>query len=90
MHEEEEIKIACSMFKKYESEIKNLTQKINESKKINQKSRYAEGLLKEVEKLLSCPDYDEIKLDCKNCRTISEFRKQTAELVIKTCKLRGI
>jgi len=81
-------RINCSTFQKQESEIKILTDKINKAKGIQVKALYAEELKKEVDVLLSCPDYDGSILDCKNCRFIAHLRKKTANLIIKTKKLR--
>jgi hypothetical protein len=81
-------KINCSTFQKQESEIKILTDKINKAKGIQVKVLYTEELQKEVDVLLSCPDYDGKRLDCKNCRFIANLRKKTANLIIKTKKLR--
>jgi len=85
---EKEKKINCSTFQKQESEIKILTNKINKAKWIQVKVLYTEELQKEVDVLLSCPDYDAKRLDCKNCRFIANLRKKTANLIIKTKKLR--
>jgi hypothetical protein len=85
---EKEKKINCSTFQKQESEIKILTDKINKAKGIQEKALYADELQKEADVLLSCPDHDTKRLDCKNCRFIANLRKKTANLIIKTKKLR--
>jgi len=84
---EEERKISCPAFQKQESIIKDITNKINRAKGVLEKARFAEELQKEVDVLLSCPDYDGNKLDCKNCRFIANLRKKTANLIIETKKL---
>jgi len=75
--------INCPIFLKREWTIKELTRDINEAKAVSDKAERAEELKKQVELLLSCEKYDEKKEDCKNCKTISMLRKQTAELLIK-------
>jgi len=80
-------KIGCSTFQKQESVIKDITDKINGAKGVQEKARFAEELQKEVELLLSCPDYESQSLDCKNCHFIANLRKKTADLIIKAKKL---
>ncbi len=75
--------INCPIFLKREWTIKELTRDINGAKAVTEKAERAEHLKNEVERLLSCEKYDEKNEDCKNCRTISTLRKQTAELLIK-------
>ncbi|MBI5025127.1 MAG: hypothetical protein HZC12_00040 [Nitrospirae bacterium] len=77
----------CPIFQKQESAIKKLTDKINKTKDISEKTRFAEELVKEVDVLLSCHDYKSENLDCKNCHTIAILRKKTANLIIKAKKL---
>jgi len=81
--------INCSIFLKREWMIKELTRDINEAKGVSDKAERAEQLKNEVGMLLSCDKYDEQNEDCKNCRTISTLRKQTAELLIKARSLEG-
>jgi hypothetical protein len=51
------------------------------------KAEFAEELQKEVDVLLSCPDYNQGNTDCSNCRFIANVRKKTADVVIKAKKL---
>jgi len=83
----EKPEISCPAFQKQEPIIKDITNKINRAKGILAKARFAEELLKEVNVLLSCPDYNCKKLDCKNCHFIANLRKTTAEIIIKAEKL---
>ncbi len=83
----EETKINCSTFQKQESVIEDITAKINNAKGVLEKAEFAEELRREVEVLLSCPDYNEESKDCGNCRFIANVRKKTADLVIKAKKL---
>lgn len=85
--EENKSKISCPTFQKQESLIENITDKINRAKGVVEKAGFAEELQKEVEVLLSCPDYDKEKLDCKNCHFIANLRRKTANLIIKAKKL---
>jgi len=87
MHKKKELKINCSIFQKQEPVIKDITDKINKAKGIQEKAVFAEELQKEVDVLLSCADYKEESLDCKNCRFIANLRKKTANLIIKAKKL---
>jgi len=81
--------IKCPVFLKREWTIKELTRDINEAKGVSDKAERAGQLKNQVELLLSCEKYDEKNEDCKNCRTISNLRKQTAELLIKMKGLGG-
>lgn len=83
----EDAKINCSTFQKQEPVIKDITAKINSAKGVLEKADFAEELQKEVDVLLSCPDYDEKSADCSNCRLIANVRKKTADLIIKARKL---
>jgi len=86
MHKEKQ-KINCPVFQKQEAVVKDITDKINIARQVQEKARFAEELQKEVDVLLSCPDYDGNKLDCKNCHFIANLRKKTANLIIETKKL---
>ncbi|MEK6690122.1 MAG: hypothetical protein AABY78_02330 [Nitrospirota bacterium] len=86
MHKEEP-KISCSIFQKQESVIKDLTDKINKAKGVQEKAKFADELQKEASLLLNCPDYKKETLDCKNCHFIANLRKKTAGLIIKAKKL---
>ena len=85
--EKNKSKINCKTFQRQELVIKDITDKINQAKGVLEKARFAEDLHKEVEVLLNCSDYDDKKLDCKNCRFIANLRKKTAGLIIKAKKL---
>ena len=86
MHKEES-KIDCPTFQKHEGVIKNITDSINKAKGGQEKAGFAEELEKEVNVLLSCPDYKGESLDCKNCHFISNLRKKTSNLIIRAKKL---
>lgn len=86
MHKEEP-KISCPTFQKQELVIKDITDNINQAKGVQEKAGFAEELQKEVNVLLSCPDYDKERLDCKNCHFIANLRKKIADLIIKAKRL---
>jgi len=83
----ENAKINCSAFQKQEPVFADITAKINSAKGVLEKADFAEELQKEVDVLLSCPDYNKKNRDCSNCRFIANVRKKTADLVIKAKKL---
>ena len=83
----QDAKISCPIFQKQEPAIEDITAKINSAKDVVEKAQFAKELQKEVDILLSCPDYDKKNTDCGNCRFIANVRKKTAELVIKAEKL---
>jgi hypothetical protein len=83
----EEPKINCLTFQKQEPAIKEITDEINVAQRAQEKAGFAEELKKEVDVLLSCPDYESQSLDCKNCHFISNLRKRTSNLIIKAKKL---
>lgn len=87
MHKEEKVRISCPTFQKQEPVIGNITDKINKAKDVKEKAKFATELQKEVDVLLSCTDYKEESLDCKNCRFIANLRKKTTGLIIKAKKL---
>jgi len=84
---EENKTISCSAFQKQEPIIKDITDKINQTKRVMEKAKFAEELQKEVDVLLFCPDYKVESLDCKNCHFISNLRKKTSRLIIRAKKL---
>jgi hypothetical protein len=84
---EENAKTSCPVFQKQAPVIKDITAKINSAKGVLAKAEFAEELQKEVDVLLSCPDYNQENTDCSNCRFIANVRKKTADLVIKVKKL---
>ena len=85
--DKEQNKISCQIFNKQEPAINQITDEINKARGVQEKARWAEELLKEVQLLLDCPNHDGAKLDCMNCRTICELRNRTANLVLKAGKL---
>jgi hypothetical protein len=86
MHKEE-LKISCSTFQKQEKIIKNIIDKINKAKGVQEKAEFSEELRREGDVLLLCPDYKSESLECKNCHMIANLNKKTANLIIKAKKL---
>ena len=86
MHKED-TQINCPTFQKQEPVIKDITDKINRSKGVQEKAGFAEELQKEVNVLLNCSDYKKESLECKNCHFIANLRKKTADIIIKVKKL---
>jgi len=84
---EENAKINCPTFQKQEPGIKSITAKINQAKELLEKVKFAEELEKDVDVLLSCPEYDQNSRDCNNCHFIASVRKKTARLIMKAKKL---
>ena len=84
---ENEAKIDCAVFQKRETAIEDITAKINRAEGVEQKAMFAPKLQKEVDVLLSCSDYDQSSLDCRNCRFIAILRGRTAALIMKAQKL---
>jgi len=83
----ESAKINCPILQKQEPVIEDITAKINSAKGVLEKAEFAEELQKELNVLLTCPDYNEESTDCSNCRFIANVRKKTTDLIIKAKKL---
>jgi len=83
----EEANINCRIFQKQESLIKDITDKINRSKGVQEKAKFAEELQKETDALLSCQDFKNKSLECESCHFIANMRKRTARLIIKAKRL---
>jgi nitrate/TMAO reductase-like tetraheme cytochrome c subunit len=83
----EETKINCQIFQKQEPVINGITDKINNSKGVQEKAKFAEELQKETDALLSCQDFKNKSLECESCHFIANMRKRTARLIIKAKKL---
>jgi len=80
-------KINCPIFQKQERVIKDITNNINIIEGVTGKAVFAKELRKEVDVLLSCQDYKNTSLDCKNCHFIANLRKKTADLIIEVKKI---
>lgn len=80
---EENAEINCSTFQEQQSVIEDITAKTNRAREISEKAELARQLQEEVDVLLSCPDHDENRVDCNNCRFIARIRTKTANLIRK-------
>ena len=85
--EKDKTKISCRVFQKQEAVAKDITNKINAIEGVTGKAVFAEELRKEVDVLLSCQDYKDTSLDCKNCHFIAALRRKTTNLIVKAKKL---
>ena len=85
--EKKENKIICPVFQTEERVIKDITDKINQAKGVQEKAKFAEELCTEIDVLLNCQDYKKESLHCKNCHFIANLRKRTANLIIKAKRL---
>lgn len=81
--------ISCPVFLRREWAIKQLTSDINSARNISDKADRAQDLINEVDSLLNCKDYNEKNEDCKNCRTISKLRQETAQLFVQAKGITG-
>ncbi len=84
---ENQAKIDCMVFQERETAIEDITACINRAECVEEKAAFAAELQKEVDVLLSCADYDQNSLDCRNCRFIATLRSRTAGLIMKAKKL---
>lgn len=85
--EEKKIGIDCSIFLGEEQAMERLTKEINEARSIEVRAAKAQVLIDEAEVLLACDRYNANSMDCRNCRTITDMRKSTAEMIKKTQRL---
>ena len=84
---QEQDRITCSIFQQKEPIIKEFTDRLNEVEDYQHKIELASDLLRYVDMLLECLEYNANSLDCKNCRFISNIRKKTAGIIIKAKSL---
>ncbi|MDO9575705.1 MAG: hypothetical protein Q7J55_04180 [bacterium] len=87
--QEEKPDIGCETFLQREPRIKFLTDRINLAETIDEKAQFAEELASEAKSLLDCGDYNEERLDCINCQTVSSLREKMATLILKTSVIFG-
>jgi predicted metallo-beta-lactamase superfamily hydrolase len=83
----EEPKINCPIFQKQELLIKDITDKINKTKAIQEKAEFAEELQKKIDALSNCADFKKDNLNCTSCHFVANLRKRAANLIIKAKKL---
>lgn len=85
--QQEQEQISCTLFQQKEFIIRGLTDRLNEVKDYQHKQELASDLLRYVDMLLDCLEYNDNSSDCKNCRFISNIRKKTAGIIIKAKSL---
>ena len=78
--------ISCVTFQEQEPTLRDSTDKINKAKGVQDRTRLARELQKEVDILLSCPAYDSETFDCRSCRFIANLRRKTAAVFIRAEK----
>ncbi|TSA51503.1 hypothetical protein D4R47_00485 [archaeon] len=81
------IRCTIGLFFRQEVEITRLTQEINQAPTPAEKAPWAQAMMKAVDALLTCEDYDEGTVDCRLCHNFSELRRKTATLVLKAGQL---
>ena len=78
-----EIQCPIDLFPSQEAEVTRLTRAINRAPTAAEKSIWAQDLIKAVDALLACEQYDQESQDCRLCRNFSQLRHKTAALVVK-------
>jgi len=80
------IRCPTELFRRQEAEVNRLTQAINLASTAAEKAPWAQELIKVVDVLLACGEYDVTSLHCRLCRNFSELRRKTAAVVIKAAR----
>lgn len=75
----------CSIFQKEKPEIQSLRERLSMPGAVDQRVRFARGLVKEATALLNCSEYQDL-LDCKNCHTVARVYETAANSVIREHK----
>lgn len=78
-----EIQCPIGLFEPQEAKIEVLTQAINAARTASEKAPNARMLMNEVNVLLDCASYDRANPNCGLCRSFSELRLKTANLIVK-------
>ena len=79
------IGIRCpnGLFDAQETKIEALTSAINMARTAQEKMPRAHDLINEVSILLECRSFDRTNRNCGLCRSFSELRLETANLIVK-------
>lgn len=79
-------KIQCpiDLFDSQEAKIEVLAKAINATRMASEKAQHARVLIDEVNVLLDCASYDRANRNCGFCRSFSELRLKTANLIVMT------
>ena len=75
-------KTLCPKYSDTEKTINQLTNEINNSKKLNAKAAKARELIKAADTLLACTDFDKGTWNCETCRQLASLRKQTSQIIL--------
>jgi hypothetical protein len=78
-----QIQCPIDLFPRQEAEVTRLTQAINRAPTAAEKAHWAQDLIRVVDVLLICEQYDQESQDCRLCRNFSQLRRKTAALVVK-------
>jgi hypothetical protein len=78
--------IDCPIFSKYEQKINELTPSIFGDKLLSEKVGSAQELLKIINYLSRCPQYDGMREDCFNCNFTLNLRKEMARLIVEAAQ----
>jgi hypothetical protein len=76
------IRCPIGLYPGQETEIIRLTQEINRASTPSDKAFSAEALIKAVDTLLACEQYDGDSLGCHLCHNFSTLRRKAAALII--------
>ena len=79
---ESESRINCSLFKRTQDRIRGSFKEIDKLNDPQEKLARLKKIIKAVEPLLNCLEYDGESHACKNCRTVAISQKSTAQLII--------
>lgn len=76
-------KIRCPilLFEPQEIKIEALTKSINAARAVSEKLPLVHDLIDEVTVLLACTSYSRANPNCRLCRSFSQLRMQTADVI---------
>jgi len=73
-------KINCPCFTKKYNQLLDNKQKVKRSVRGMEKEIYAEDCDKSIDELLDCSNYDQLNMDCVNCRIVANLEKNSVEI----------
>jgi len=84
-------KIRCPihLFEPQEIKIEALTKSINAARTASEKMTFVHDLISEVNVLLECASYDRANPNCCLCRSFSQLRLQTTDVIACVAALAG-
>lgn len=77
-----QIQCPIGFFDLQEARIEALTKSINAARTAPEKMPFVQDLIDEVTVLLDCASYDQTNPNCCLCRSFSELRLQTADVIV--------